>query len=44
MFWIEGEAQALMHGDSLCEEKYFSMGEDRFAYEKMRHIIYNVQE
>lgn len=36
MFWIKEEAQALMHGDSLRGEKYFSMWEDRFAYEQMR--------
>lgn len=42
MLWIEEEAQALMHGDSLRGEKYFSMWEDRFAYEQSRQDIHNV--
>lgn len=43
MFWNEEEAQALMHGDSLRGETYFTMWEDSFAYEQLRQDIHIVE-
>lgn len=43
MFWMEEEARALKHGDSLCGEAYFSMWEDNFAYEQSGQDIHKAK-